>query len=343
MSANVNTCALLAKTQLIMDSVWADSAKQKDYIANVEVARAIRENTTVRIAESENPMKDKTVTLYWPEFCGVVTSDCSTDCTAGGPKPGTQCKDYDLDMCREVGFSVDHKTYRALATTMEEAMAVSFLANMQALDEWVAQQFVTKLHTNKGVNAYTGGKGVVSGFETSVAPAYWNSSLMSYFKLVAIKNKFNSPFMVSGVNMFEAYEQAVANSGNSDGKGAKTLFDSFKFYFDLFNVDTIMTPDQATFMVNKNALAFHNKAYWNWFATDEKAQQFGGVGSDAGMKYKIESKNLPGVFYDVTYKVSCANDEITHNWKIKFTGDIFVNPVGCNANNTNILEFICQG
>jgi hypothetical protein len=342
MSANVNTCAQLAKVQLIMDSVWADSAKNKDYIANVEVARAVRENQTVRIVEAENPMKDKTVTLYWPEFCGVETTDCTTDCDAGGTKPGTQCKDYELDMCREVKFSVDHKTYRALAVTMEEAMAVSFLANMQALDEWVAQQFVYKLHANKGVNLYTGGKGVVSGFETAIKPAYWNANLMSYFKLVAAKNKFSSPYMISGTNMFEAYENAIANAAHSDGKGAKTMFDSFKFYFDIFNIDTILSPDMPTFMVNKNALAFHNKAYWDWSATDARAEQFGGVGSSAGLKYKIESKNLPGVFYDVTYKVSCANDEISHNWKMKFTGDIFTNPVGCNPNNTNILEFVCE-
>jgi hypothetical protein len=341
MSANVNTCASLAKVQLIMDSVWADSAKQKDYIANVDAARAVRENQTVRIQALENPAKDNTVTIYWPEYCDVTTTSCTTDCSPGGTKPGTQCKDYTMSMCREVKFSVDHKAYRSIATTKEEAMAISFLANMKALDEWIATQFVSKLHTNKGVNAYTGGKGTVSGFGTSIPAAYWNSTLMGYLNLVAQKNKFNAPFIVSGTNLYEAYWNAQMNNANADGKGAKTMFDNFKFYFDIFNVGSTI-GDEVTFLVNKNALAFHNKAYWNWMGTDQQSEQFGGVGGNAGKVYKMESKNLPGVFYDITHKISCANDEITEDFKVKFTGDIFVNPVGCNPNNTNILEFTCE-
>jgi hypothetical protein len=342
MSLNVNTCATLVKVQLLMDNVWSDNAKQKDYIANVEAIRAVRENQTVRIEDVLNPMKDRTVTLYWPEFCGATTTSCADDCTPGGSKPGTQCQDYTLGMCREVNFSVDHKTYRTIAPTMEEAIAVSFLANMQALDEWIAVQAVNKMHSGKGVNGYTGGKGTVSGFETEISPAYWNANLMTYLQLVAKYNKFSMPYLVSGTNLFEAYALAQANAANADGKGAKTMFDSFRMYFDIFNVDSTL-GEQATFMLNKNALAFHSKTYWDWSATDGRAMQFGGVGSEAGMRYKIESKNLPGVFYDVIYKIACSGNEVTHNWKIQFNGDIFRNPVGCNPNNTNILEFICEG
>lgn len=339
MSTGINTCASLPKVQLIIDNVWADSAKQKDYIANVDVAQGIRQNTTVHIAELENPVKDRTVTVYWPEFCGAVTQACTTDCDAGGNKPGTQCKDYALTMCREVGFSVDEKTYRSLAPTFEEAIAVSFLANMQALDEWIATQFVSKLHLNKGVNAYTGGKGVVSGFQTNVAASYWSASLLGYLSLVAKKNKFNAPFVVSGTNLYEAYWQAQQNANNADGSGAKNMFNTLPIFFDIFNVDSVMDPSLVSFLVNKNALAFHNKAYYNWGVSDEMAKKYTSAGFER--VYKMESKNLPGVFYDVTYKIVCSGNEFTHSWKIKFNGDIFVNPVGCNPNNTNILEFVC--
>lgn len=342
MSLNVNTCATLVKVQLLMDNVWADNAKQKDYIANVEAIRAIRENSNVRIEDVLNPTKDKTVTLYWPEFCGATTTDCGDECTPGGSKPGTTCQDYALTMCREVNFSIDTNTYRTIATTMEEAIAVTFMSNMQALDEWIAVQTVNKMHSSKGVNAYTGGKGNVSGFETTIAPAYWNANLMSYFNLVARQNKFSNPYIVSGTNLFEAYDLAQANAANSDGKGAKTLFDRYRMYFDTFNVDSTL-GEQATFMLNRNALAFHSKTRYNWSPTDGRAMQWGGVGSSTGMRYQIESKNLPGVFYDVIYKITCNGDEITHDWKVKFRGDIFRNPVGCNPNNTNILEFICEG
>ncbi|MES2395671.1 MAG: hypothetical protein V4549_06695 [Bacteroidota bacterium] len=341
MSAGINTCAILSKVQLLADLKWADSAKNKDYIAEVATLTAIRENQTVLIEELQNPMKDKTVTLYWPEQCDDTTEACSNDCVVSGPKPGTQCKDYALSMCRTASFSVDEKAYRAIAPTFEEAVAVSMLRKMKSLDEWLAVQAVTKLDSNKGVNAYTAGKGTVSGFNTNIAAAYWNASLFGYLSLVTKKNKFTNPYLISGTNLYEADFNARMNAGNAEGKGAAEMFKTLKTYFDVFNVDTTLSPDLVTFLVNQNALAFHNKAYWNWNAGDQQAEKWGGVGSSTGYRYKVESKNLPGVFYDVTYKIVCANDETTHSWQIKFTGDIFVNPVGCNINNTNILKFKC--
>jgi hypothetical protein len=340
MSAGINTCALLAKVQLSADSIWADNAKNKDYIGNVEALTAIRENQTVRFAELENPMKDKTVTLYWPELCDTETTTCTDDCTPGGTKPGTTCQDYTLNICREVDFSVDEKTYRALAPTFEEAVAASLLSKMTTLDNYLASLAVTALDAGKGVNAYTGGKGTVAGFSTTIPAAYWNASLFGYLSLTAKVNKFNSPYLISGTNLYEAAFNANANSANGEGKGASNLFKTMPTYFDVFNIDG--TQGQVTYLVNRNALAFVSKTYNNWSATDARVEKWGGPGSSTGSRYQIESKNLPGVFYDVIYKIACSGNEITHNWKIQFNGGIFRNPVGCNVNNTNILELTCS-
>jgi len=340
MSAGINTCATLANAQLSADAVWADSARNKDFIANVATLTAIRENQTVLIEELTNPLKDKTVTVYWTEDCDETTAACSNDCATAGSLPGTSCKDYSLDICREVEFAITEKTYRTIAPTMEEAIAVSMLRKMKVLDEYLTVQAVNKLEAGKGVNQYTGGKGAVSGFTTTVNAAYWNSSLFPYLKLVADYNKFNSPFLVSGANLFEAKMNAMANAANADGKGAATLFNTMPVYNDIFNIDSTLA-DQVTFLVNKNALAFHSKAYYNWNAGDIRSEHRGGAGSSTGSRYQVESKNLPGVFYDVIHKITCSSDVITHNWKIQFKGGIFRNPVGCNINNTNILKFVC--
>ncbi len=339
MSAGINTCALLAKVQLDADLMWSDSAKQKDYLGEVAALTAIRDNQTVRFAELENPLKNKTVTLYWPELCDTETTTCTDDCTPGGTKPGTTCQDLSLNICREVDFSVDQYAYRAIATSFESAIATSMLSKMKVLDEYLASLAVTALDAGKGVNAYTGGKGEVSGFDTTISPAYWNASLFGYLSLVAKVNKFNSPYLISGTNLYEAAFNATANSANADGKGTQNLFKTMPIYFDVFNIDG--TQGQATFLVNKNALAFVSKTFNPWSSTDARAGQYGGVGSAAGARYQVESRNLPGVFYDVIYKIACSGNEITHNFKIQFNGGIFRNPVGCNPNNTNILEFLC--
>lgn len=340
MSAGVNTCATLANVQLAADAAWADNATNKDYIGKVETLTAIRQNQSVLIEDVTNPQKDKTVTIYWTQDCDTTTAALSNDCATAGTKPGTNCQDYSLNISREVEFAVDEKAYRAIAPTFEEAVAKTMLRRMKVLDEYITVQAVNKLEASKGVNAYTGGKGSVSGFTTTINPAYWNASLFPYFQLVAEYNKFSSPYLISGANLFEAKINAMANQANADGKGTANLFGIMPVYNDVFNIDTTLA-DQVTFMANKNALAFHSKAYYNWNAGDAQAEKWGGPGSSTGYRYQIESKNLPGVFYDVIYKIACANDEITHNFKIQFHGGIFRNPVGCDINNTNILKFVC--
>jgi hypothetical protein len=339
MSAGINSCAQLTKIQLAVDNVWADNAKNKDYIANVEAIKAIKENQTVQFTElTNNPTKDKTVTLYWTEFCNAAVKDCTDQCLTAGTEPGTICQDYTLGMCKEIEFSVREKAYRTLATTFEEAVAVSLLANLKKLDEYVAQQVVAKIVASVGVNQYTQGKGVVSGFKTKIQPAYWGSSLIPYFKLVASKNKFNNPYLLSGTNLYESVQLAIANSGNSDGKGAANLFSQLPIYFDIFNVDDA-TPNPSAFLLNKNAIAFISKAYFGSLGTPESIQY--DPATSVGQRYKISSKNISGLEYDVVYKVVCSGNDVIHNWKIMFTGDIFRNPVGCNLNNTNILQFEC--
>lgn len=342
MSANINTCALLALVQLSADAIWEDAAKNKDYIANVASIQAIRDNQTVQIKELENPDKDKTVTVYWPENCNIEVASCSDDCSPGGQKPGTRCQDYTLNLCKTASFSLDEKVYRSIATNKEEAMAVSMLEAMKALDNYIASQTVSTIDSGKGVNAYTSGKGTVSGFKTNIPAAYWNGSLFGYLNLVSQYNKFNAPYILSGTNLYEAYWNAQMNAGNADGKGTKNMFDAYKIYFDIFNLDTVLSPDKATYLLNRNALAFHSKVYYPWNSGDARANQWGGPGSEVGYRYSVDSKNLPGVKYDVIHKISCSSNEITHKFTLQFTGGIFRNPVGCNQNDSNILKFVCS-
>lgn len=342
MSVGQFSCALLADVQLSADAIWANAAKNKDYIGKVGALQAIRDNQTVRLSELEDPDKNKTVKLYWVQNCDDTTSECTDECTITGIEPEASCQSMTLDICRNSTFTIEEKGFRAIAPTFEEAVAISMLRKMKSLDEWLAKQMVSKLDAFKGVNAYSGGKGVVAGFETNVNPAYWNASLMSYIALVAEKNKMFSPYVLSGTNLFEAYWQTNMNGGNADGKGAQNMFQSLNFYFDVFNIDSQLTPDQSTFLIDRNAVAFVSKAFYNWNAGSPEAEKWGGPGSTVGMKYSVASKNLPGVMYDVTYKIRCASNKVYHDWNLQFNGGIFRNPLGCDLNNTGIIKLNCE-
>ena len=340
MSAGSFTCAQLAEVQLKADSIWENASLKKDYVGKVEALSCIRSHQTVKLVDLEGA-KDKTVNLIWAKDCDDTTTACGTECTVGGNELEAGCQTFTLDLCRQACFTVDEKDMRNKFLSKEDLIATGFLRKMRSLDEWITQQLVAKLDTFKGVNAYTGGKGTVAGFTTTVPAAFWNASLFAYFQMVGEINKFNCNYLLSGSNLFEAAQNAQWNSANADGKGAANMFNSMDICFDLFNMDSVLTPDLATFMLDCNAVAFVSKNYYPFAMGSNQANAWGGVGGEVGMKFQIESKNLPGVFYDVTYKITCVGNEIKHNFCLDFNGGIFRNPLGCNLNNTGILKFVC--
>lgn len=337
MSAGQFTCATLAEIQLKEEEFWNSPSTKKDYTAEVEALSAIRTEQTVRFTELEEPDKDKEIKAYWVQNCDTGTSACTDECSVGGNEPEAACETYALDICRKVGFTVDEKTFRTIAPTMEEAVAKSFLRKMKLLDEYLAEQAVVVINANVGANQYTGGKGTVAGFSTTIPAQYWNASLFSYLALVAKKNKFADSYLLSGSNLFEAAWNAKMAQGNAEGKGDAAKFGSMRQYYDVFNIDTILDPDKATFLIDKNALGFASKVY---YPASQGAPRDYGV-SGAGLKWTKDSMNLPGVKYDVTYKITCESDRIKHHFSIQVKAGIFVNPVGCNPNNKGLLKFKC--
>lgn len=334
MSAGSFSCAQLAEVQLKADNMWADAAYKKDFIADVEALSAIRTEQTVRFPDLETPTKDNTIRIAWIKDCDETIENCGTECTVGGAEAEAACDTHALTLCKKVGFTVDEKTFRTSMFSKEEVIAVQMMRKMKLLDEYLAEIAVQRLESFKGVNTYTGGKGTVAGFETSINPAYWNASLFSYFALVMKKNKFSDAFLLNGDNLFEAGWNAEKNAQNADMKDQLLKMKSLRAYWDVFNVDSVLSPDKASFLIDRNAVAFASKAYWPTNPID--------FGANVGLKYQVESKNLPGVFYDVTYKVTCSGDDIKHNWSIQVKADIFRNPVGCNINNTGVLKFLCE-
>ena len=91
-------------------------------------------------------------------------------------------------------------------------------ADKQLLEDFV-QTMVARLNTFAGNNTLSGGKGVDSSGDTYILPSYWDATLMAYFNRVAIDNKFTSPILASGQNLYEQVWVAAANAGNANGKG----------------------------------------------------------------------------------------------------------------------------
>lgn len=338
-TAGTFTCTLLQKTIAKIDQIWADNATQSDYDADVELLRALRAEQTASFEELKNPDKDKTMRVWWLQDCSTGVSTCADDaedCEFSGPEVESKCQDYALDICAHVSFSIEDNVFRTNEADASMALAKAMAARMKELDNYFAQSATAKLDTFAGTNQYTGGIGTVSGVTTYIPSNFWGPDIYGYFNLVKVKNKFKNAFMIHGENLNQWMWQAEFNNQNANNKDQKPKLSSIRSYWDLFNVDMINEGEKISYMVDKGSVAVVNKARYP--LNNPKTYQF-------GKRWSIESKALPGVYYDVYYKERCAmvdgEEKIYHDYKIKLRAGVFLNPTGCNEDKTGVLRFAC--
>lgn len=336
MSQGNFTCGDLLEVQAISDNIWADNRTKIDYVAEAEVARRVLENQTATFTELTGD-KDRDVSVKWLNACAITVQDCTDDCTISGPELEGACQNYRLERCKESPFSVNLLLeQRTSLYENKEKIAKGLMKAKKALDEYIARVVVQEIDSFAGVNAHTSNF-TVSGTDTLIPSSAWTSGLAAYWMLVKMKNKFNAPWLLSGENLFMSNMNAMWNSGNADGKGDAARAGVLPIYFDVFNVDTTLTPDKKTFMIEKGAVALISKAQFGAYTAASPLD----LGKH-GLRWSEPSMNLPGIVYDVIYDTTCANSEITGAWKVKaFKFDTFLNPTGCTTTNTGVLSFSC--
>jgi hypothetical protein len=200
------------------------------------------------------------------------------------------------------------------------------------MDEKLAMIVAAKLQAFAGVNQYEGFPGQVDGVNTYIPASYWAPDLYGYFNLVKIKNKLRNPYMIHGSNLYMTNwnnQYLVANANQKDGL---PKLQSMRSYWDLFNIDAANPNEQVSYLITKGAIAIANKAKYP--LNSPKVWTF-------GKRWSIESKALPGIYYDVIYKERCEGENVFYDFKIKFLGGVFLNPFGCNEDVTGVLRFVC--
>ena len=309
-----------------------DSRIKQQFTPQYAVLNAIKAAQTATVQTPLSKRKDVAVEVQWENFCDIVAEACATDCTVGGAKSSTNIQEYDVTWCKEVNFSMDENDFYDNVFDMNVAKA--FLKADKEITEAFAQYAVAQLESFKGANALTAGKGTVAGTETSIPAAYWTPALAAYFSHVSIRNQFNSPIFLSGSLLYEPYMVAQANSANADGKGGWALWSGLNPFFDLWNIDTVNTPNLKAYLISMGSLTTAFKHYNP--AIPER-------GFDH-WRYTMPSRFIPGLTYDVFYKNSCSHSDkslFKHDYTIKMKGDILANPNGCSPTNTGILSFLC--
>lgn len=331
-AAGVFAETTLVNIQAKADAIWMDRIQKMDYVPEAKVVECLIAQTTAKFGDLKGK-KDPSIDVGWVNACDVEADSC-TDCTIAGTELSTNVEEYYLNRERCAEFTACENDFRTNFFDIEDVIAKGFLKASLALDEWWAAQAIAVLNANVGVNESDGGKGEVAGTTTYVPSAYWSADLMGYLARVATVNRFKNPMLISGLNLYESVWTAEWEKccENNIGK-----FGTMDMCFDLFNIDSVNDPDYVTYMLNKGALAFVTKCYYEGSTAANPVKYMD------QHRWSMPSFSLPGVCYDVHYDNECSScgDFFTHNFKLKTFGDIFLNPVGCTPNRTGILEFEC--
>lgn len=327
-------CGYLATIQAKADAIWLDPIKNIDLKADVNSAKAVIENQAVKFGEIQQKDKKRVISLEWLTDCDAATEACTDDCSIDGEDATPECKEYEITCLQESSFKVADRVYRERTINPEESIAFLLERRKKLLDEYIAKFVLTGILAAAGTNVYTGGAGAtVAAALTTITAANWNDNIWGYFDLVARLNKFTSPYGITGTNLYQLIFNRSLEVGNADGKGNYAKMNTLKMYLDPENVEVIAPA--YTFLLHKTAVAFVGKAWY----------PLGGANAVQltadRMAWSENSRNLPGVSYDIFTERTCLNNDYFTAFKVQLHGLFALNPSPCSATNTGILAFAC--
>lgn len=327
------SCGYLHTIQRMADDIWADPMKNNDLIAEVITPKAVLENQSVKFEEIERA-KNNELRVEWLTKCTIDVDECTSDCDITGEDADPACKDYEIECLYETTFKVPLRHYRDRTIEMQQSIAFQKLAHMKALDERVAQYVIAGIVAAAGTNLFTGGIGNVVGTTTFIAPQYWDDAIWGYFDQVRRLNKFRNPYLITGNNLYQLLFNRPLESANAQGGAANMRkINTLRTYQDPENIEDHAAGQ--SFLIHKTAVALLNKA-WNKINpinAEVKAGQY--------WEWSEESKNIPGLFYDMIMKETCEGNEFYQAYKIRFSGLFASNPFPCDEDNTGTLIFEC--
>lgn len=323
------------KLQIALAEAWTDPMYNSQFIADVNALRFQMQVQNVRLGRgivgTGKNAKQLTQTIYWPVTCDDTTSSCSDECVVATDEATDDSQDVVLTCMREAGFKESEKRYRTSPLAYEQVVAQQLLIKIKALDEWANRQYIAFLEANKGDHSAYGSTltvGQDNARDWEIPKADWNVDLIPEFLLAMELAKFSNPYILDGTNFYTKMSRAGANSLNSDGKGDKALFDRFQWVQDARTM--VSAAPNKTYLVNAGAVAFVTGNFWDITPQTRAATH---------KVWKVASRNLPGVYYDVHYQEDCDSNDFVESWKFRLNGAFVLNPLACDEDNTGIFSF----
>ncbi len=326
-------CGYLNAVQARAEEIFRDGKMKDDYLADVVSGAAFLTQQQGFVGmPSIVGTKNKEIRVEWNTKCSPTTTSCTDDCSIDGDDIEPTCTDYELECLQETTFKVPERLYRDKNIEMIEAVAKNLILHMNAMDEYVTQYILAQLVAAAGTNAFTGGVGDVAGTTTYIAPQYWDDGIWGYLNQVVRMNKFRSPYLLTGNNLYQLLFNRPLEAGTAGDLGGARKIGTMRVFQDPENIETVAA--NQSILVHSGAAAFFSKAWYPRNAANA-------VEPEANIAiWSQPSNNLPGVEYDVFRQRSCVGNEFYEAYKIQLHGLFALNPLPC-SDSTGILLFEC--
>lgn len=326
MAAGDFTSSALMDVVLKAEEMWSDGAQARVYKSNSETARAVLENQSARFQELDDKEHDRKVRVNWINPCAITDEACDTNCDIVEDELESAVKEYEYDMCRKTGFSIDREKLRTSIYTRDELAAQGTAKAIKTLDEYWSAQLLLKLKAFSGINVapspYTWDD---AGLTTNIPAGSYNLKMYSQLMKQTLLNQMSSAYFVEKGDLYVPFMDARLEAANAEGKGDANRVSEWDIYFDLFNfIKAGITEDM--FAIDRSAIAF--KTYNRY---PDTPLEIGG--KVAQTHYSVASQILPGVRYGVIYEVTCkttgGKTRIVDSWRFITEGGIWLNPEAC--------------
>lgn len=317
--------AVLRDAQVKLDAMAQDSNLSKQYQPQVAGLRKIMQNQTATLNEAKTKLaqSDKNyggkVYMNWITTGNIVEGAVGSNCTLTEAELDAAAVPFDLSMEFKTGFSINEDEMKNSMFSPAELIATGMMKALQVMDEGYAKRVIAKADAYAGTNLYPG-IGTFAAGQTTIPGASYNKALLAYLVRTAEANRLKNYFILDSGELFEEMFLAKINQQNAEGKGLANLFNQFDIDFDLVNfARAAVTTD--TLLIDRSALAFVTRNRFENTVPEAKVGQ---------KRYKIASKALPGVFYDVYYAETCitsgGKDQIVETFRLQTQGDLLKAP-----------------
>ena len=144
------TASQLLETRLKAEQMWTDSQRAASLAPEAEAAVAVLEHQTARFDVFDDINKDIKVKVTFIDACGITAKDCDNSCDLSEDELSTGAKEYEPNICKKSGFSVNETKLRTNDYGQSEVVMEGLAASVKALDEFWAQQILVKLKMFSG-------------------------------------------------------------------------------------------------------------------------------------------------------------------------------------------------